>query len=93
MLRERGRDLGFGGGIAQGYATLGAFGFEGRWDYSAIGGVVNLASRLCSEAKPGQILIDRRTRAALGDTFRVETVGPIVLKGYTQPVAAFALTA
>ncbi|HEY3181162.1 MAG TPA: response regulator [Casimicrobiaceae bacterium] len=88
-----GYELDLGMGIAQGYATLGAFGFEGRWDYSAIGGVVNLASRLCGEAKPGQILIDRRTRAALDDTFKVETVGPIVLKGYNQPVAAFALTA
>ena len=50
-----------------GIATLGAFGFEGRFDYTAIGGVVNLASRLCSEAQPGQILIDRRARAALDD--------------------------
>jgi class 3 adenylate cyclase len=87
-----GHDLDLGMGIAQGYATLGAFGFEGRWDYSAIGGVVNLAARLCGEAKPGQILIDRRARAALGDAFSVEPVGPLSLKGYSQPVAAFALT-
>ena len=87
-----GYDLDIGMGIAQGYATLGAFGFEGRWDYSAIGGMVNLASRLCDEAKPGQILIDRRTRAALGDAFGVEGVGPLALKGISHPVPAFALT-
>jgi class 3 adenylate cyclase len=86
-----GYDLDLGMGIAQGYAALGAFGFEGRWDYSAIGGVVNLAARLCGEAKPGQILIDRRARAALGNAFGVEPVGPIALKGLSQPVAAFAL--
>ena len=96
-LRDQWSNLGYeldvGMGIAQGYATLGAFGFEGRWDYSAIGSVVNLANRLCGEAKPGQILIDRRTRAALDNSFTIESVGPMVLKGYAQPVAAFALTA
>jgi adenylate cyclase len=86
-----GYDLDVGMGIAHGYATLGAFGFEGRWDYSAIGSVVNLANRLCGEAKPGQILVDRRTRATLGDDFVVEPVGPLSLKGYSQPVPAFAL--
>jgi class 3 adenylate cyclase len=86
-----GYDLDVGMGIAHGYATLGAFGFEGRWDYSAIGSVVNLANRLCGEAKPGQILVDRRTRATLGDDFAVEPVGPLSLKGYSQPVPAFAL--
>ena len=94
-LRERwqkiGYDLALGIGIAQGYATLGAFGFEGRWDYSAIGGVVNLASRLSDEAQSGQILIDRRTRAALGDAAEVEPVGPLSLKGFVQPVNAFLL--
>jgi class 3 adenylate cyclase len=87
-----GYELDLGMGIAQGYATLGAFGFEGRWDYSAIGGVVNLAARLCGEAKPGQILVDRRTRAMLGDEFGVEGVGPMSLKGFSHPVPAFALT-
>ena len=86
-----GYELDLGIGIAQGYATVGAFGFEGRWDYTAIGSVVNLADRLCREAKPGQILIDRRTRAALDDAFGVESVGPLTLKGYAQPVPAFAL--
>ena len=86
-----GYDLDLGIGIAQGFATLGAFGFEGRFDYSAIGGVVNLAARLCGEAQPGQILIDRRTRAALEDDWEVTPVGPLSLKGYAQPTPAFAL--
>jgi len=94
-LNERwqkiGYELALGIGVAQGYATLGAFGFEGRWDYSAIGSVVNLASRLSDEAQSGQILIDRRTRAALGDTAEVEPVGPLPLKGFAQPVHAFLL--
>ena len=94
-LRQRwlklGYELDLGIGIAQGYATLGAFGFEGRWDYSAIGGVVNLAARLCGEARPGQILIDRRTRAALDDAADVEPIGPLTLKGFAQPVPAFLL--
>ena len=86
-----GYDLDLGIGIAQGFATLGAFGFEGRWDYSAIGGVVNLAARLCSKAQPGQILIDRRARAALEDDWELEPVGPLILHGFTQPVTAFLL--
>jgi class 3 adenylate cyclase len=94
-LQERwqkvGYDLALGIGIAQGYATLGAFGFEGRWDYSAIGSVVNLAARLSDEAQSGQILIDRRTRAALGDTADAEAIGPLALKGFDKPVHAFLL--
>jgi adenylate cyclase len=94
-LRERwsamGYELALGIGIAQGFATLGAFGFEGRWDYSAIGSVVNLASRLSDEAQSGQILIDRRTRATLGDAADVEPVGPLALKGYAQPIVAYLL--
>jgi class 3 adenylate cyclase len=86
-----GYDLDLGIGIAQGYATLGAWGFEGRFDYSAIGGVVNVASRLCGEARNGTILLDRRARAALGDDADVEAVGPLTLKGYAQPVPAFLL--
>ena len=89
--QKLGYDLALGIGIAQGYATLGAFGFEGRWDYSAIGGVVNLASRLSDEAQSGQILIDRRTRAALGDAAEAEPVGPMPLKGFDKPVHAFLL--
>ncbi len=94
-LRERWRRLGYdldlGIGIAKGFATLGAFGFEGRWDYSAIGSVVNLASRLCAEAQRGQILVDRRTRAALPDDWTVTSVGPLSIKGFAQLVPAFAL--
>lgn len=86
-----GYELDLGIGIAQGFATLGAFGFEGRWDYSAIGGVVNLAARLCGKAQPGQILIDRRTCAALGDDWQLEPVGPLTLSGFAQPVTAFLL--
>jgi class 3 adenylate cyclase len=86
-----GYDLDLGIGIAQGFATLGAFGFEGRSDYSAIGSVVNLASRLCDEARPGQTLICRRTRAALGGDATLEDVGPLTLKGYAHPVPAYLL--
>ncbi len=87
-----GYELDLGIGIAQGFATLGAFGFEGRWDYSAIGSVVNLAARLCDEALGGQILIDRRTRAALGDMATVVASDPLSLKGFAQPVHSFLLT-
>jgi class 3 adenylate cyclase len=80
-------------GIAKGFATLGAFGYEGRFDYSAIGGVVNLAARLCDEAGPGEILIDRRARAALDDAATVDSLGAIALKGYSHPVPAFRLKA
>jgi len=86
-----GYELDLGIGIAQGYATVGAFGYEGRVDYTAIGGVVNLAARLSDEAGPGETLIDRRTRAALDDAAKVESVGPLSLKGYAQPVPAFRL--
>ncbi len=91
--QKLGHDLDLGIGIAQGYATLGAFGFEGRSDYSAIGGVVNLADRLCGEAHGGQILIDRRLRAALGERADVDDVGPLNLKGLAQPVTAYVLKA
>jgi CheY-like chemotaxis protein len=86
-----GYDLDLGIGVAQGFATLGAFGFEGRWDYTAVGGVVNLAARLCGEAQTGQILLDRRAWAALDDRAEAEPVGPLTLKGYGKPVPAYAL--
>jgi len=76
---------------AKGYATLGAIGFEGRWDYAAIGNVTNLAARLCGEAKAGQILLDRKTMATLEGTFDFDPVGPLTLKGFSHPVPAFAL--
>jgi class 3 adenylate cyclase/CheY-like chemotaxis protein len=94
-LHERwqklGYDLNLGIGIARGFATLGAVGYEGRVDYSAIGSVVNLAYRLCSEAAPGQILVDRRARAGLEKGFAFEPLAPLTLKGFEKPVPAFLL--
>jgi class 3 adenylate cyclase len=84
---RRGYDLGMGIGIALGYATMGAIGFEGRWDYAAIGRVPNLAARLCAEAKSGQILIDRPSLDGLEDLFVIEPVGDLHLKGFQRPVA------
>ena len=72
--RKLGHDLGLGIGVARGYATLGAVGYEGRVDYSAIGSVVNLAARLCGEAAGGQVLVDRRAAAALEDRFVLEAL-------------------
>jgi class 3 adenylate cyclase len=89
--RRRGFEIGLGVGIAQGYATLGAIGFEGRQDYAAIGNVTNLAARLCGEARAGQILACRKTMAALDGAFEFEPVGPLSLKGFDKPVPAFAL--
>ena len=89
--RRRGFEIGLGVGIAQGYATLGAIGFEGRQDYAAIGTVTNLAARLCAEARAGQILACRKTRAALEGAFQFEPVGPLSLKGFDKPVPAFSL--
>ena len=89
--KRSGFELGLGVGIAQGYATLGAIGFEGRWDYAAIGNVTNLAARLCAEAKAGQILADRKTMAALDGVFEFDPVGPFELKGFSKPVPGFVL--
>ncbi len=87
--RRRGYQLGFGVGIAQGYATLGKIGFEGRFDYGAIGTVTNLASRLCSEAQGGQILINQRVYAAVAELVEVEPAGELSLKGFHKPVPTF----
>ncbi|MFZ1058611.1 MAG: response regulator [Candidatus Rokuibacteriota bacterium] len=84
--RKRGYHLDFGVGIAQGYATIGAIGFEGRWDYGAIGTVTNLAARLCGEAKPGQILISQRLLGTVEELVEVEPVGELSLKGFSRPV-------
>jgi class 3 adenylate cyclase len=89
--RKRGYALALGCGIAQGYATLGAIGFEGRWDYAAIGSVSNLAARLCAEAEGGQVLVDRKTMARLEDTVEFRERGELVLKGFAHPVPAFAV--
>jgi class 3 adenylate cyclase len=91
--RKHGHELGFGVGIAQGYATLGRIGFEGRFDYAAIGTVVNLAARLCSEAGNGQILIDRKVQAATEALTRTEPVGEFTLKGLHRPVMTFNVQA
>lgn len=88
--RPRGCDLGLGVGIAWGYADIGMIGFEGRHDYSAIGTVVNLASRLCDEARSGEILIDERAHAAARHAIRVDDSALITLKGLTEPVLAFS---
>ena len=87
--RKRGYDLEFGAGIAQGYATIGAVGFEGRMDYGAIGTVTNLAARLCSEAKPGQTLISQRVLASVEDIVEVEPVGELQLKGFHKPIPTY----
>jgi class 3 adenylate cyclase/CheY-like chemotaxis protein len=87
--RRMGYDLDLGIGIAQGHATIGAIGYEGRWDYGAIGNVTNLAARLCGEAKPGQILVSKRLLVSTGDLFEVESVGELNLKGLHRPVTAY----
>jgi class 3 adenylate cyclase len=87
--RRLGHDLGFGIGIAHGFATLGTIGFEGRFDYAAIGTVSNVASRLCDEAKPGQILISPRVLIAVEDAVSVEAIGEFALKGIRRPLAAY----
>jgi len=86
---KKGFELALGAGIAQGYATLGAIGFEGRWDYAAIGGVTNLAARLCAEAKGGELLVCQRTMASVDGAAELEAVGPLSLRGFAQPVAAY----
>jgi adenylate cyclase len=86
--RKLGHDIGFGIGIAHGFATLGTIGFEGRFDYAAIGTVSNVASRLCDEAKPGQILISPRVLMAVEKNITVEPVGDFALKGIRRPLTA-----
>jgi class 3 adenylate cyclase len=86
--RKRGHDLGLGVGIAEGYATIGAIGFEGRWDYGAIGTVTNLAARLCGEAKAGQILVSPRVAGTVEGLIDFEPAGTLTLKGFLKPVEA-----
>ncbi|MGE0826387.1 MAG: adenylate/guanylate cyclase domain-containing protein [Candidatus Binatia bacterium] len=87
--QKHGHQLGFGVGIAQGYATLGMIGFEGRIDYGAIGPVTNLAARLCSEAQNGQILVSQRVYAAVEKLVEAEIAGELSLKGFHNPVLTF----
>ena len=89
----RGHRLGLGIGLAQGAATLGAIGFEGRWDYAAIGPVTNLAARLCAEAADGEILLDQATLGAIADQVESRPVGERALKGFARPVAVYNLLA
>ena len=92
-LKERWRkleyELDFGVGIAEGYATIGAIGFEGRWDYGAIGSVTNMAARLCAEARPGQIVITRKLLTSVEGLIEAETLGELTLKGFSRPVSGF----
>jgi DNA-binding response OmpR family regulator len=86
--RKQGYELGFGIGIGQGYATIGAIGFEGRWNYGSVGTVCNLASRLCDEAKSGQILVPQRLLGTVEELVEVEPVGELSLKGFHRSVSA-----
>jgi class 3 adenylate cyclase/CheY-like chemotaxis protein len=87
--RKSGHSLHFGIGISQGFATLGKIGFEGRFDYAAIGTVTNLASRICDEARAGQILISQRAYSAVEDLLEVEPIGELPLKGLHRPVTVY----
>jgi class 3 adenylate cyclase/CheY-like chemotaxis protein len=91
--RRRGYDLALGIGIAHGFATMGQIGFEGRWDYGAVGSVVNLASRLCGDAKGGQILLSARAHGLVENVVEAEPVGPLQLKGFMAPVTAYSVRA
>jgi class 3 adenylate cyclase len=91
--RKRGHDLGFGVGIANGYATLGAIGFEGRRDYGAVGPVTNLSARLCAEAGAGQILVSQRVYGKIEERIEAEHVGAMTLKGIHRPVPAYNVLA
>jgi adenylate cyclase len=90
--QRRGHELAFGVGIAQGYATLGRIGFSGRFDYASIGSVTNLASRLCAEAAPWQIIITQRVNAAAEDLVVSRFVGELSLRGFSRPVRAFEVS-
>jgi class 3 adenylate cyclase len=87
--KKLGHDLGFGIGVAYGYATLGLIGSEGRYDYTAIGNVVNIAARLCDRADDGEILIDKRACVEIEDKAQIETIGPLDLKGVGKQVETY----
>jgi adenylate cyclase len=86
-----GHDLGFGVGIAQGFATLGRVGFEGRYDYAAIGTVTNLSARLCGEAAAGQILVTQRVLTGAGDIAVSRAIGSVALRGFSRAVEAYEI--
>jgi class 3 adenylate cyclase len=89
--RKHGMELSFGIGIAHGYATMGAIGFEGRWQYAVIGTVANLAARLCDEARGGQILVSQRVYAQVEELVEAEPIGELTLKGLHRPVPTYKL--
>jgi len=91
--QKRGHDLDFSIGVSLGYATIGRIGFEGRYDYGAVGSVLNLASRLCDAAGPGQIVVGPRVLAEVEELVEAEPLGKLELKGFGKPVDAFAITA
>jgi adenylate cyclase len=91
--RKRGHELDFSLGVALGYATIGRIGFEGRYDYGAVGSVLNLASRLCDAAQPGQIVVSQRVLAEVEEIVDAEPLGALTLKGFGKPLEAFAVTA
>ncbi len=91
--KRKGHVLGFGVGLAQGYATMGPIGFEYRFEYTAIGAVINLAARLCADAQDGQILTSSRLAADIGDTVEIDELGERTLRGMSRPVAVVNLRA
>ena len=90
---KHGYDLSLGIGIAQGYATIGAIGFEERLDYGAVGAVTNLAARLCGEAKGGQILTNRKTLSQFEQLVEAEPIGEVSLKGFAKPISVYSIEA
>jgi adenylate cyclase len=91
--RKRGHELDFSVGIGLGYATIGRIGFDGRYDYGAFGSVMNLASRLCDEAEPGQILVSQRIYSEVEPLVEAEPAGELTLKGFVKPISAFRILA
>ena len=87
-----GHDVGFGIGIAHGYATLGTIGYEGRFQYSVMGKVANLAARLCDKAESGQIVVDISVCSAVETQAETAALGEFSLKGFARPVKAFNIT-
>jgi adenylate cyclase len=91
LWRKHGHQLGLGAGIAAGHATLGQIGFEGRYDYGALGTVTNLAARLSDAAAPGQILVSQRAYSAIEDDVEAKPIAPLKMKGFSHPVHAYEL--
>jgi class 3 adenylate cyclase len=89
--RRLGYELGFGVGIARGFATLGQIGFEGRYDYAAIGTVTNLSARLSSHAEAGQILVSQRVMVGAEDVAVGRLLGPLELRGFAKPLVAYEI--